>query len=243
VSLWIIFAAVLRIWCSTNLFVFFRRTRSNPCDFDEFLQALQSSETIRDVTCSSQLHLGISEDEWVLQVTTLGSIRDIQNLSFYCAPGSRDFHPFQAIADTVNNAHSLRKLMIVRGGNAFPRDPSGLIALANALRKLMIVRGDNAFPRYPSGLIAFANALREHTSLQEFFLFDLRSYRKAAPQDYFLDPVLRALPACPHLRKATITTECASTDAVKNLLHLPEAADLRLILKTEQWLAVADEIR
>jgi hypothetical protein len=33
---------------------FRRRTRSNPCDFNEFLQALRSSETIRDVECGSQ---------------------------------------------------------------------------------------------------------------------------------------------------------------------------------------------
>ncbi len=80
-------------------FRFRRRTRSNPCDFNEFLQALRSSETIRDVTCWSQLQLGIAEDEWVLLVKTLGSIKGIHNLRFYCRKGSRDFHPFQAIAD------------------------------------------------------------------------------------------------------------------------------------------------
>jgi hypothetical protein len=53
---------------------FRRRTPSNPCDFNEFLQALQSSETIRDVTCFSQVQLGITEDQWVLLVTTLGHI-------------------------------------------------------------------------------------------------------------------------------------------------------------------------
>jgi hypothetical protein len=42
---------------------FRRRTRSNPCDFNEFLQALQSSETIQWVYSDSQLELGITEDE------------------------------------------------------------------------------------------------------------------------------------------------------------------------------------
>jgi hypothetical protein len=51
---------------------FRRRTRSNPCDFNEFLQALQSSETIRNFSCFSQLALGIIEDEWVLLVKALG---------------------------------------------------------------------------------------------------------------------------------------------------------------------------
>jgi hypothetical protein len=87
---------------------FHRRTRSNPCDFNEFLQALQSSETIRDVKCCSQLDLGIAEDEWVLLVKTIGRIRDVRYLNFSCTHGSRDFHPFQAVADAVNSAHSLR---------------------------------------------------------------------------------------------------------------------------------------
>jgi hypothetical protein len=80
---------------------FRRRTRSNPYDFYEFLQALQTSETIRTVRCKSYTALDISEDEWVLLVKTLGSVRYIQNLKLrlYCIPGSRDFHPFQAVAD------------------------------------------------------------------------------------------------------------------------------------------------
>jgi hypothetical protein len=167
----------LRFFRRTRLPRFFRRTRSNSCAFNEFLQALQSSETIRDIHCKSQHQLGISEDEWVLLVKTLGSIRDIQNLRLYCAPGSRNFHPFQAVADAVNSAHSLRKLVV------------------------------DVFPREPSGLIALANALREHTSLREFTWFDLGSRREAAPRDLSLDPVLRALLACPHLRQVFIKTE------------------------------------
>jgi hypothetical protein len=62
-----------------------RRARSNPCDSNEFLQALQSSETIQSVNCESQLRLGILEDEWVLLAKTLGRIKDIQRLQFYCA--------------------------------------------------------------------------------------------------------------------------------------------------------------
>jgi hypothetical protein len=40
-----------------------------------------------------------------------------------------------------------------------------------------------------------------------------------------------------------ILTKCASTDAVKNLLHLQSATDLYLRLGKEYLLAVADEIR
>jgi hypothetical protein len=196
---------------------FRRRTRSNPCDFNEFLQALQSSETIRTAVCWSHLDLDITGDEWVLLVKTLGSIRDIHNLKLYCTPGSHAFRPFQAIAEAVNNARSLCKLTVVPGGETFPRDPFGIIALANALR--------------------------ERTALQEFNWIDLY-VQEAATQDITFDPVLRALAACPHLRMVTIMTKCASAGAMKNLLrNLHSATDLRLVLETNHWLAVADEIR
>jgi hypothetical protein len=124
---------------------FRRRTRSNPCDFNEFLEALRSSETIRTIRCESKPDLGISEDEWTL-LKTLGSIKGIQNFDLYCTHGSPDFHPFQAVADAVTNAHLLHKLRVCLDGEFFPRDSSGLTALASALR--------------------------EHTCLQKFSLFD-----------------------------------------------------------------------
>jgi hypothetical protein len=195
---------------------FRRRTRSNPCDFSDFLQVMQSSETIRTAVCQSHQELGIAEDEWVLLVKTLGSIKGIQNLCLICTHGSRDFHPFQALADAVKNAHSLYKLSVVVIGEAFPGDPSGLTALANALR--------------------------EHTALQEFAWLVGCSPMEAA-QITALDPVFRTLVACPHLWKVTVMTNCASADAMKNLLQLQSATDLRLLLETENWLAVADEIR
>jgi hypothetical protein len=190
---------------------FRRRTRFNPWDFNEFLQALRSSETIRKVTCCSQLQLGISEDEWVLLVMTLGSIKGIKALNLHRVYSSRNF---QAIAEAVNSAPSLCKLTITLEVGTFPRDPSGMIALANALR--------------------------EHTVLQEFGWYDWNG--QEAVQSAALDPVLLALPACPQLRVVTIMTKCASADAVKNLLQLQSATELHLVLKTDQWLAVADEI-
>jgi hypothetical protein len=59
-----------------------------------------------------------------------------------------------------------------------------------------------------------------------------------------VDPVLQTLPVCPHLRKVTILTECGSADAMKNLLQLQSATDLKFELNAEEhWLAVVDEIR
>jgi hypothetical protein len=89
---------------------FRRRTRSNPCDFNRFLQALQASKTLRNIRCGTHLMLGISEDEWVLLLKTLGRIKDIQILSLSCTDGSRDFDPLQVFADTVNDSQSLCKL-------------------------------------------------------------------------------------------------------------------------------------
>jgi hypothetical protein len=40
-----------------------------------------------------------------------------------------------------------------------------------------------------------------------------------------------------------IMTKCASAGAMKNLLQLNKATNLRLVLKFDQWLAVTDEIR
>jgi hypothetical protein len=196
---------------------FRRRTRSNPCDFNEFLQALESSEMIQDVFCASHLKLDILEDEWVLLVKTIGRIRDIPKLKFSCRAGSSDFHPFQAVADAVNNARSLRNLAVELEGESFPGDSSGLTALANSLKELI--------------------------ALQGFTWFDFVSRLEAAPAELSLDLVLRALPACPHLRMVTILTNYASADAFRSLLQLTPATELRLILELDQWLAVTDGIR
>jgi hypothetical protein len=202
---------------------FRRRTRSNPCDFNEFLQALQSSETIRTVICHSHARVGLTEDEWVRLIKTLGSIKDIHRLNLYRSRGSRDFHPFQAVADAVSNAQSVHVL-----GVTAPRESLHL---------------------NQSGIVALAAALRQHTALQEFSWNDLYSLHEVE-QDTSLDPVLQALPACPHLRRVTITTNWASANALRNLLHSRTAAQfylgqfyLILALNREHWLAMADEIQ
>jgi hypothetical protein len=79
--------------------------------------------------------------------------------------------------------------------------------------------------------------------LQEFRWFDFGSRMEPAHATA-LDTVLRALPACPQLRKVSITIPYASAGAMKTLLQLPKDTDLTLELTNkENWLAVADEIR
>jgi hypothetical protein len=200
---------------------FRRRTwfnwRFNPCDFDELLQALQSSTTIQDVHCGSHLLLCITEEEWVRLVKTLGRITDIKNLTLKCCAGSRHFNPFQAFADAVQNAKSLHTLEIYLGGRTFTKASSELTELTE-----------------------LASSLRE----RDFRWFDYVSRLHAAPVDLSPDHVLQILPGCLHLRKVSITSHCASTGAMKTLLQLPEDTDLTLYLTTkEDWLAVTDGIR
>jgi hypothetical protein len=185
-------------------------------DFNDFLQALETSETIEHVSCSAHLDLDISEDDWVLLVATLARIRDIDNLEFNILSGSRDFHPFQTIADAVNNAQSLHAVNLCLESHEFIADDSGLTA--------------------------FANAIREHKNLKEVKLCDY-SLKVEAAQSTLLDPVLWALSACPHFTRVFVMTACASTGAVQELLKLGPTTDLRLKVNTEHWLAVADGIR
>jgi hypothetical protein len=99
------------------------------------------------------------------------------------------------------------------------------------------------FPGDSSGLTALANALREHTGLQEFILVYWYYTVEAAPQDLSLDLVIRALPACPQLRKVSITTSCYSAGAMQTLLQLPKDTALILRVEMDCWLAVVDGIR
>jgi hypothetical protein len=149
-------------------------------------------------------------------VKTLGSIKDIHNLALDCTHDSRDFHRFQAVAEAVNSADSLRKLRVYLDGEIFPRDPSGLTTFADA-------------------------PVREHTGLQEFNLMDYSPLLEAE-QSTPLDTFLRTLSAS-HLRKVFIETKYASADAIRNLLQLSTVTALRLVLPRDQWLAVAEEIR
>jgi hypothetical protein len=226
-----------------------RRTRSNPCDFNEFLKALQSSETIRTVKCESHAELGITEDEWILLVKTLGSIKGIQNLRFNCVSGSRNFHPFQAFADAVNDAKLLRKLIFVLDPESFSRDPIGLSALANALREHSSLKifswSEFGSRQREAGMFGSLQPQAGPFGSQQrgagpFFGSQQQelSSQLATP-----DAVLQALPDCPHLRSVTVATKHASPITVRSLLQLPMVKVLLLILETEQWFAVADEIR
>jgi hypothetical protein len=193
---------------------------TNPCNFNELIQALRCNETIREVGVVSRLEIGIAKKQWVRLVKTIGSMKGIKYLILNCEPGSHDFDTFQAVADAINNAHSLIELVLIVDWNSA------------------------SSPRHPSGVFALAKALREHTNLQDFTWIDINSPNQLeALNSAAVDPVLRVLPWCPYLRKVNVLTECGSVDAMKSLLQLQSTTELRVQLNTEQWLAVADEIR
>jgi hypothetical protein len=149
---------------------------------------------------------------------TLGCIAGIQNLMFHVSlldHASRDFHPFQAIADAVNSAHSLRTLHIRTWGDIGFRDPAGI-----------------------------ANALREHSFLNNFDWLDFGCLMAAHQGTMGMDPVLRALPACTNLLKVSIITRSASADGFLYLLQLRSGKILHLTIDDpDHWMAVADEIQ
>jgi hypothetical protein len=187
----------------------------NPLELADHIRSGRIDTPIR-FRCYPHQELGIKENEWVHFVKTLGKIKGIQELIFVCKPGSRGFHPFQAIAEAVTNAQSLTYLKVVSSPETWNRDQAGLAMLGNALR--------------------------QHSSLVDFSWFDICSLEEES-QNTTLDPVLLALPACVHLRKVNISTRYAGADAVRNLLQLPTDTALRLALTPTHWLTAADEIR
>jgi hypothetical protein len=109
--------------------------------------------------------------------------------------------------------------------------------------KVIIALDSETLARCSPGLTALASDLQEHTALQEFGWFICGSRILTAPPDLSPDPVLRALPACPHFRNVFIMTASTGADAVQYLLQLPTDTKLRLILEADKWLAAVDDIR
>jgi hypothetical protein len=194
---------------------FSNQTHSNPCDFNDLLQALRSNVTIRQVKCYMCQNMGFTEDEWVLLVQTLGCIAGIQNMCFIIDHVSY-YYSFQAISDAVNSAHSLHTLSISLNQLIIPGDPSGLTVLANALRQHPVL----------------------HSFHWRFFILPPSAQQHDMPPD----SVFRALSASPKLQKVSIETTCASADAIRNLLHLRQGTILHLEIEPDHWMTVAEEI-
>jgi hypothetical protein len=93
---------------------FRRRSRSNPCSFDDLIQALRSNESIRTVRCQGNVSLGITQEEWFLFVQTLGTIPALRQLSFL-GQDVPNVPPVQAVADAVGSARLLRTFQIGEG--------------------------------------------------------------------------------------------------------------------------------
>lgn len=189
-----------------------RRTRSNPCHFDDFLSALGSNVTLESVECATHTDLGISKTRWASLVRTIGAIRNLQCLKL-CWMGSstNTCDHWADVAMTLQAASFLRELTI----------------------RMIGVR---MIPSARAGLETLAGTLREHKRIQTFVWHD--SFQRG--HSHF-DRVLESLGTCPQLQQVDITTRCASAEALANLLQcVPQR--LRLVLNMDQWSGVTDRI-
>jgi hypothetical protein len=212
---------------------FRRRSRSNPCSFDDLLQALQSNESIHTVRCQGKISLGITEEEWFLLVQTLGTILGLRQLSFL-GQDVPNVPPVQAVADAVGSARLLRKLVIGEGVILFG-SRAGFVALCHNIGSCCLEL--------------------EQVEWQGKFrsTWENRENRDA---NNCLDPLLQALAVCPRLQRVRVWTDAVNyvtPQAVRELLvrspdgaagsPSPGGAVLECLdLKTTEWEAVAEQI-
>jgi hypothetical protein len=202
---------------------FRRRSRSNPCSFDDLIQALRSNESIRTVRCQGNVSLGITQEEWFLFVQTLGTIPALRQLSFL-GQDVPNVPPVQAVADAVGSARLLRAFQIGEGVILFG-SKTGFEALCHNIGSCC------------SDL--------EQVEWQGKFrsTWEIREHRDT---NNCLDPLFRALALCPRLRSVQIWTDAVNyvtPGAVRELLVRAPAVLTYLDLKaTDCWEVVAEII-
>jgi hypothetical protein len=199
---------------------FRRRSRSNPCSFDDLIQALRSNESIHTVRCQGNVSLGITQEEWFLFVQTLGTIPGLRQLSFL-GQDVPNVPPVQAVADSVGSARKLRKLQIGEGVILFG-SRAGFLALCRNI-------GTSCLDL-------------EQVEWQGKFrsTWEIRANRDTN----CLDPLLDALSICPRLQKVGVWTDAVNyvtPQAVRELLVRSPVLKC-LDLKTTEWEAVAEQI-
>jgi hypothetical protein len=200
---------------------FRRRSRSNPCSFDDLIQALQSNESIRTVRCQGNVSLGITQEEWFLFVRTLGTIPALRQLSFL-GQDVPNVPPVQAVADAVGSARLLQKFQIGEGVILFG-SKTGFEALCHN--------------------IGTCCSDLEQVEWQGKFrsTWEIRENRDT---NNCLDPLFLALALCPRLRSVQILTDAVNyvtPQAVRELLVRAPALQ-HLDLRTTEWEAVAEII-
>jgi hypothetical protein len=158
-----------------------------------------------------------SEDAWKYQRhSTFGAVPH--------GHGSRDFHPFQAVAEAVNNAHSLRKIIVGVDGETVPRDYSGPTALANALRKHNSLEGSiwvDWCPLLEAAQITALDPVLQALSRGSFGLIGVLCWRQhkalffiLCSKHYQLVPNYSKLSSCPNvvvLKPSEIYSSCRRT--------------------------------
>ena len=198
---------------------FRRRSRSNPCSFDDLIQALQSNESIRTVRCQGNVSLGITQEEWFLFVQTLGKIPALRQLSFL-GQDVPNVPPVQAVADAVGSARLLRTFQIGEG--------------------VILFGSKTGFETLCYNISSCCLDL-EQVEWQGKFrsTWEIRENRDT---NNCLDPLFRALALCSRLRSVQIWTDAVNyvtPQAVRELLLRAPVLQY-LDLKTTEWEVVAE---
>jgi hypothetical protein len=207
---------------------FRRRSRSNPCSFDDLLQVLQSNESIHTVRCQGNVSLGITQEEWFLFVQTLGRIPGLRQLSFL-GQDVPNVPPVQAVADAVGSAWLLQKLTIGEGVILFG-SRAGFVDLCHNIGSRCLELEE----------VEWQGKFRS--------TWENRENRDA---NNCLDPLFQALALCPRLKRVRVWTDAvnyATPQAVRELLmrspaDSPSSSVLECLdLKTTEWEAVAEQL-
>jgi hypothetical protein len=206
---------------------FRRRSRSNPCSFDDLLQALQSNESIHTVRCQGDISLGITQEEWFLFVETLGRIRGLRQLSFL-GQNVPNVPPAQAVANAVGGARLLRTLQIGEGVIIFG-SRAGFVDLCHNIGSCCLEL--------------------EEVDWQGKFRSTWDNRENPAANNC-LDPLFRALALCPRLKRIRVWTDAVNyvtPQAVRELLvRSPDDSPCNVLecldLKTTEWEAIAEQL-
>jgi hypothetical protein len=189
---------------------FRRRTRSNPCDFNDILQALKANSSIQTIICSRFFVSGISSAEWFRFVQTLGRIVSLEELYFVC----NSQVPALALADAISTSRSLRKLFFGHE-NTLVGDPADLEELVTASESF------------------------RHSTLEELVWMGGADRDESEQHVVSFDAWLQALIPCPHLRTAKIFSERVPENSLRDLircvtnLHLLATLDEWLVVVDE----------
>lgn len=196
---------------------FRRRTRENPVDFYDFVQALTASRSIQHVIMHGNLSFGFPESEWMETLQAIGRMQCLQKLSFM---GDVPIAlPLSIMTAVLHNARTLRSLSFFDG--------------------VILVGEASAVP-------VFADAL-EKSQLESFTLDGMLRLRDVLQvNDSRLEPIALGLSRCPTIKFARIVHHINSHltyTAVRTLTSSRSLRELQLDHGAYDWSKIAAALK